>query len=420
MKFSNYLSEIFESVKRKKHLLFFYSLFLLFSFLTLSVSNIMSQENSNEEKRISTGDTKTFKLVDNLIGEDEENFLKNLQSVNYLSSMYNELLGSTIGEYQVIGSQGINYLEENNLDTQFIDNYEHIVNVIDNMSSDEIPYKSLQINNKVLQRFKLRLSQGNLFSQEDYQYNDNKISVILGDNYSEYFSVGDKIQISYLFKNFEAKVIGFVEKGERIVFNEYDDYVLDDRIILPFIEKAPQQLNKEDFSFFQKHFLNGINGYYQVPDSLSQEQMYKFVNELSQPYQVGTIDLIGESGFHLSSILYTIIKNNRLLKLVAYFSIVVLIAVTIVFSYLEMFRDKKVYHLHLFLGATKKEIRQYFLGEKILLLSSVVIISVIITNYLGVVTSSFLISLLCLALLLFLLFYLSVTIILKKWRITND
>lgn len=34
----------------------------------------MSQENSNEEKRISTGDTKTFKLVDNLIGEDEENF----------------------------------------------------------------------------------------------------------------------------------------------------------------------------------------------------------------------------------------------------------------------------------------------------------------------------------------------------------
>lgn len=180
MKFSNYLSEIFESVKRKKYLLFFYSLFLLFSFLTLSVSNVMSQENSNEEKRISTGDTKTFKLVDNLIGEDEEKFLKNLQSVNYLSSMYNELLGSPIGEYQVIGSQGINYLEENNLDTQFIDSYEHIVNVIDNMSSDEIPYKSLQINNKVLQRFKLRLSQGNLFSQEDYQYNDNKISVILG------------------------------------------------------------------------------------------------------------------------------------------------------------------------------------------------------------------------------------------------
>lgn len=52
MKFNNYLSEIFESVKRKKYLLFLYSLFLLFSFLTLSVSNVMSQENSNEEKRI--------------------------------------------------------------------------------------------------------------------------------------------------------------------------------------------------------------------------------------------------------------------------------------------------------------------------------------------------------------------------------
>ena len=420
MKLNNLIVEVLESVKRKKYLLFFYGLFLLFSFLTLSISTVMFQENHNEEHRLSVGNTKTFKLVDTLIGEKEENFLKNLQSVNYLNAMYKELMDSQIGNYQIVSSQSINYLQDKDLPTHFIENYEQIVGFDRSLSKEEIPFKSLQINDHALKRFKLRLATGDSFSQDDYQYSSGKISVILGDSYSDHFSMGDNIQLSYLFKEFEAEVIGFVEKGERITFNEYEDYVLDHYMILPFIEHAPQKISEEEFSFFQKHFLNGINGYFQVPESFSQEKVYKLVNDISATYEVGTVDLIGESGFHLSSLLFTITKNNELLKLVVSFSIIILVLITIVFCCLEMYRDKRIYQLHLLFGATKKEIRNYIMGEKILLLSFVLCVSLILANYLGEVTLGLFIRLLSLSLLLLFLFFLISTIILRKWRITND
>ncbi|STD26036.1 hypothetical protein [Enterococcus mundtii] len=420
MKISNLTVEIFESLKRKKYLLIFYTLFLLFSFLTLSVSDVMLQENSSEEHRVSVGNTKTYKLVDTLIGEKEEVFLRNLQSVSYLNAMYKELSDSQKGEYQVVNSQSINYLQEKDLPTEFIEHYEQIAGSVSSWTKEEIPFKSLQMNDHALERFDLRIASGQSFSPSDYQYNRDKIPVILGNSYSDYYTIGDKIQLSYLFKQFEAEVIGFVEKGERVTFNEYEDYVLDHYIILPFIENAPQKISEEEFSFFQKHFLNGVNGYFQVPESFSQEKVYKLVNEISSTYELGTVDLIGESGFHLSALLFMITKNNELLKLVVSFSMIILVLMTIVFCCLEMYRDKKIYQLHLLFGATKKEIRNYIMVEKTLLLSFILCVSLTLTNYLGGITLVLFIRLLYLSLVLIFLFFLISTIILRKWRITND
>ena len=83
---------------------------------------------------------------------------------------------------------------------------------VSNWSKEEIPFKSLQMNDHALERFDLRIASGQSFSPSDYQYNRDKIPVILGNSYSDYYTIGDKIQLSYLFKQFDAEVIGFVEK----------------------------------------------------------------------------------------------------------------------------------------------------------------------------------------------------------------
>ncbi|GGI65432.1 hypothetical protein ACFQOY_05495 [Enterococcus alcedinis] len=419
MKLSDALLEIVEAFQRKKNSLFLYTLFLFFSFALLSISNILSQEYTSEIDRKSLEDTETYKLVDSLIGETEEIFLRNLQSTRYLHGMYHELSENPIGSYQVMNSQGVWLLEPNDLGTEFIANYENIADKIDTLKKEQLMYNSLQVNEKTLYRFKPRLIAGRSFQKTDYQYKNN-IPILLGNDYSKFYSLGDKIPLSYLFKNFEGEVIGFIEQGERLTFDENTDYLLDTYIILPFIESIPQQMNEEDFLFFQRHLLNGINGYYQVANSLSQEKLYMIVNEMADTYQVGTIQLIGNSPFHISSALFTISKNRKILNIVVYFSIMLLMTMTVVFSYLELHRDKKNYQLHLLFGATNKDLRNYFLIEKLVILSIVFFLNLGIVHYLGKITFTFLFTLLGVSFSLFLIFFLTSTITLKKWRMIND
>ncbi len=58
--------------------------------------------------------------------------------------------------------------------------------------------------------------------------------------------------------------------------------------------------------------------------------------------------------------------------------------------------------------------------EKTLLLSFILCVSLTLTNYLGGITLVLFIRLLYLSLVLIFLFFLISTIILRKWRITND
>ncbi|MCD7835725.1 MAG: hypothetical protein LUG83_03555, partial [Lachnospiraceae bacterium] len=81
---------------------------------------------------------------------------------------------------------------------------------------------------------------------------NNKISVILGSNYSNEYKVGDTIHISFVFSDSEAQIVGFLEEGTNIYYrNKYVN--LDKYVIMPVFINDDYEGN-EIYNFSVNHF----------------------------------------------------------------------------------------------------------------------------------------------------------------------
>lgn len=80
--------------------------------------------------------------------------------------------------------------------------------------------KGIQISKNVKEIFNLKMDSGTFFCEDDYILDDGPIhSVILGNEYKDYFYVGDKIRIGYLYNIIDFQIIGFFKKDTNVVRN---------------------------------------------------------------------------------------------------------------------------------------------------------------------------------------------------------
>lgn len=93
--------------------------------------------------------------------------------------------------------------------------------------------KAIQISENVIRDFNITVSEGNLYDQSDYIYEqDGAIPILMGDAYSSIYNVGDTFVFTYLYDDYLFEVIGFLEKGSKVALGG-KGALLDTYIVMP-------------------------------------------------------------------------------------------------------------------------------------------------------------------------------------------
>lgn len=158
-----------------------------------------------------------YQLIDNYVNEDEEILMNSDNSLEIVKNYYNNLNSSKNFQYLNINNQAIGLINHN-IDDIFKYGYE-LGQIPETNNSNITPIKSIQINRQAFDFFKIDVSDGVSFSQDDFKFNDNFIPVILGNSYKDIYKIGDILPIEYYLTKFNAKVIGFAKSDSKVLLN---------------------------------------------------------------------------------------------------------------------------------------------------------------------------------------------------------
>ena len=100
--------------------------------------------------------------------------------------------------------------------------------------------------------------------------------------------INDTVFVSYLFYDFECEIIGFVNEGYSIYYNNRN-YNLDNLIIIRAFEISNIKIpSVTSFTYFQMQYLNLING--TILTSKSEEQLIKELNEITSLHNIPNLN----------------------------------------------------------------------------------------------------------------------------------
>ncbi|MCR5777720.1 MAG: hypothetical protein K6G84_09950 [Lachnospiraceae bacterium] len=189
-----------------------------------------------------------------------KNILKNYnKNVAYISIQQESLpfdyIRKEYNQLHDILSSNFNYYEKYN---QPLENHSKD-KLFFNLETDTIEagcksVKAVQLGSKLTSM--MELYSGSNFTKQDFIYDDkNRISVILGYNYKNFYNIGDCFECDYLYNHYNFRIVGFLKKDS---FLELDDNLcLDDYIVMPFFEI----LKKRELTSEEKiHYANYDSG----------------------------------------------------------------------------------------------------------------------------------------------------------------
>lgn len=234
---------------------FFQSLILIVIFSTTILSNTILQsiflQNQLSNQEINNGFIKLRDNYDGLNGRMSiKDFFKQPDSYKKMKELYQDISNNNNLKYYEIATQRIEFIGEFTGDiNQVVGGTESINKEI---NGDKItPLKSIQLGKTASEYldFKNKINTGNYFEDSDFYLREDKlISVVLGDSYSEIYSIGDTFDVIYLGNiKLKCKVIGFLKKDSSFYLNE--EFNLNDKIILPSLNV------NSDKSFINKDFI---------------------------------------------------------------------------------------------------------------------------------------------------------------------
>lgn len=99
---------------------------------------------------------------------------------------------------------------------------------------DRAAIRTFGLSDNANKYFELSMQEGNYFDSSNV-IDSSQLSVILGNNYMEYYDLNDEIPLIYLGKEFKGVVRGFLNKGSNLICQN-TKYILDNYIILPVDE----------------------------------------------------------------------------------------------------------------------------------------------------------------------------------------
>ena len=137
---------------------------------------------------------------------------------------------------------------------------------------------SFQLNLNAYNHFFDFIGEGRGFCESDFQYKRNeKVPIILGNDYKSYYSIGDSIKLNYLEKDFEYEIIGFFEQGLNIKI-ENSEYSMDKYLCVPFFEFDGNVIDDSEKVFWLRCYEEKNLGYIKVDiiNDMSEEETIEF------------------------------------------------------------------------------------------------------------------------------------------------
>lgn len=374
---------------------------ILFSICTaIGTYSINSYIQTNEQNKIFTEkytEKNYYKLSDNFVGEEGEKFER---SVN----KYTKLLA-------------FNHILANNEDFEYLEVYSNPIDVSDFKGSEVFKYlyetggtpegdanlpkkittvKGIYLSENVFDEFGIEIEQGSMFSSSDYLLNDDKynsdiIPIIVGNEYKDYYNVGDYIKMQYNILNpnqggASLKIIGILKEGS-VIKRENDRLEsLDRYIIQPSYDIKDVTLSENSTSLFEIMLYMKTNGV--IITGSSANEVQDRIAEICTSVDIFPIhNIMGATNQR------TRFFNIDLQKITTFFYIISITVLSltaflmILFSIMAVKRNLKYYAILLTCGYSFGDIMLMFILQPLILCSvayfigSIISIIIIRINY---------------------------------------
>ncbi|MDO4888722.1 MAG: hypothetical protein Q3979_08510 [Actinomycetaceae bacterium] len=187
--------------------------------------------------------------------------------------------------------------------------------------------KSMQMNRKTFEFYKLRAAEGSAIDWEAVDYSSGRIPVMLGDAYRGTYDVGSTFKGEFYFREFTFEVVGFLPKDASMYFfGEFNQY-LDHHILLPYPPRLEGCTALEQ-DFCANLTSAAINTDMAVPKGTSTNDLLTRLNALSSAsgFDRYGVNSISTHAIQLSFMRKLIENNSGLLQ-----ALVILVAVLAAF-----------------------------------------------------------------------------------------
>ncbi|MFD1988880.1 hypothetical protein ACFSGI_02685 [Paenibacillus nicotianae] len=354
------IQELKYYVIKYKILLFFLIIHLIAFFLLIGtfIGFIQQIEYESEKLQNNFENKAIYHLLDGYYeSNDYENFIRKPDHLKILKNYYHELINTNDFEYLAIFDQSIVLKGKQSL-KQFTEGYEN-GSEIREMTRDNNFYtevKSIQINSKAIDYFKLKATKGTLWTKKDFDMPNKVMPIIMGSSYSKIFDVGQTIEIEYYNENIQAKVIGFLEKNSRIYYQTSPEFYLDNYILVPYRNyKEPTSEKEEDFQ--RKNYFAMNNGYIITENNIKNKQlMLKRVEAIAQKTNFEKYSFIGINPHFIQyrGLLTVMIENKNLAYIIFCCSFIINILILILIFFLQQKKRYSDFYIHYINGSSEK------------------------------------------------------------------
>lgn len=206
----------------------------------------------------------------------------------------NKIIDKFIAIYQMINYESsFEYIEVMDQSLEFLGKYQWIEDVVDGdeesinqeIGNDIItPLCSLQLSDEVQKQCGISnlISDGRVWDKDDFLWNEiTDINVIMGDDYKEYYKVGDKFEAIYLGKKVTIKIIGFLKNNSTIDYLGYDEGI-DNVILMPALNITSEYIQNSEFE--KKLYLQKIECYAKCYTNKQFTELKSIINTINKEY----------------------------------------------------------------------------------------------------------------------------------------
>ncbi len=209
-----------------------------------------------------------------------------------------------------------------------------------NSISDNTWIKAIQLSQNSFDLFGLSLEEGNLFDNRDFTWKEHQDSMkcLVGYNYSQYLSIGDKFCVTYLNQNIEMTVIGILKPYSAI--RHYNKQViLDNSLIMP-AANVNFETNSTQEAIFQVSILSQkVNGLYKLDDSAKIGDFILFIRNLEDKYGFPSALLSNvenkEKAILIATKLNSVLESIMLKTTVIILDLFMLLSITLILTWLK-------------------------------------------------------------------------------------
>jgi|GEM_PF-4921415 len=357
------IREIWESIQRRKLysilIILLVSVFLVTVFLVVQTMMIFLERESTIE---SFKDLNVYKMVDTLESDEEfQSFLQEPGALERVKDYYTQLNESLDELYLYVFQQPVEV--ENIADDIYLEGYdEGEAEEVKNYGSP-YPVKTVQINEQALDMFQMDTSKGNSLSSDDFTYQEgDDVPVLLGADYQQQFDVGDSFKASYIFKDFDFVVKGFLKERSFVERPQFPEINLERTIVMPAMEFQ----GSEDEKFQLRHYMQLINGAVyskQDRDTVDQE-----LQQIQKKTDFTHSSLLGESTTSMGTYFDALEQHKEWLIVFATILFLVCVGGTSMMISKKVKESSKNIMIHLISGGTMRQISKIIYGEIVLLI----------------------------------------------------